>query len=262
MKHCLFITLLVCLMAPIYADISLYWWKPEFGDNFGDVLSPQIVQRITKQKVNRCLCGKKRLLAIGSILQFADTGDVIWGSGIGGNDLNREFKFSSLDARAVRGPLTRQFLLDRGIDCPEIYGDPALLLPILFPEFKRPANPSKDYIIIPHIGQIAEFIGKPNVVLPTQNWKDIIHEILDSKLVISGALHGIVAAEAFGIPARFLKLNPGVRSFKYEDYYLGTGRPNFQYATSVNKALQMGGEVQPVIDTKALLDSFPYDLAE
>ncbi len=63
--------------------------------------------------------------------------------------------------RAVRGPLTRQFLMDMGIDCPKIYGDPALLLPKLFPEFKKSENPTKEYIIIPHHSDEHLFINHP-----------------------------------------------------------------------------------------------------
>ncbi|WP_346793949.1 polysaccharide pyruvyl transferase family protein, partial [Klebsiella pneumoniae] len=49
-------------------------------------------------------------------------------------------------------------------------------------------------------------------------------EIVNSKFVISGSLHGIIIAEAYGIPAIFLDNNSGESRFKYDDYYFGSGR--------------------------------------
>jgi pyruvyltransferase len=238
----------------------LFWWKPEMGDNFGDALSPVIVEKMIKKTVRRSLSGERKLLAIGSIIQFAEDNDIIWGSGIGGRDLKGPFKFKNLDVRAVRGPLTRQFLLDHGIECPEVYGDPALLLPSLYPSFKRSKKPKYSYIIIPHISEMNQFKDNPHVVFPTEHWRQIVRKILDSQFVISGSLHGIVVAEAFGVPARLLKINLTERPFKYEDYYLGTGRPNFSYAKSIQEALEMGGESPPHIDLQMLIDSFPYEI--
>lgn len=242
---------------------TLFWWKPEKGDNFGDALSPIIVERMMSKPIQRSSSGEKKFLAIGSIIQFAEEGDVLWGTGIGGRDLAGPFKFKNLDVRAVRGPLTRQFLLDRGIACPEIYGDPALLLPHLFPSFKRSAKPKYRYIIIPHISEIEIYktlFKNENLVFPTENWEEIVKKILDSQFVISSSLHGIVVSEAFGIPARLLKMNLRERPFKYEDYYLGTGRPHFRYAKSLQEALELGGESPPVIDLQKLINAFPYDM--
>ena len=75
-----------------------------------------------------------------------------------------------------------------------------------------------------------------NVVYPTQPWYEVIEKILDSKFVISSSLHGIIIAEAFGIPARLLKITDKEPLFKYADYYYGTGRFDFQAATSVAQA--------------------------
>ena len=87
----------------------------------------------------------------------------------------------------------------------------------------------------------------------------VVEKILKAKLVISGSLHGIVVAEAFGIPARLLKITSKEPIFKYQDYYWGTGRKKFKIAYSLEEALKMGGEQKPIIDLKKLLESFPYD---
>jgi pyruvyltransferase len=243
-------------------NIQLYWWRPfingNYGDNFGDAISKDIVEKISKRKVLRCLEKKKKLIAVGSIIQFAREGDIVWGSGINGKHPNRsDYKFKDLDVRAVRGPLTRKFLINMGIKCPEIYGDPALLLPILFPEFKK--NPKVNYIVIPHISEEYLFLQNNHVVFPTENWRIVAKKVCESKFVIASSLHGIIVAEAFGVPARLLRITENEPLFKYEDYYLGTGRKTFKYARSVSEALEMGGEVLPKIDLNKLMKAFPYD---
>ncbi len=114
------------------------------------------------------------MLALGSILYFGREGDVVWGTGTNGKNTNRgDYRFSHLDVRAVRGPLTRQFLLTMfGIESPEIYGDPALLVPYLFPEFVRPEYPAHPYTIIPHYSEEMHFPKEayPHVVYPTEPW--------------------------------------------------------------------------------------------
>jgi pyruvyltransferase len=198
------------------ADIPLYYWHDKFV-NFGDYISLKLVERIVKGAVRVCpksaLAKERKLLAIGSILTFARNTDVIWGSGINGKLLDsKNYKFTHLDVRAVRGPLTRDFLMRHfNIESPEIYGDPALLIPHFFPEFKKSEKPSYDYIIIPHYSEQHLFPkdSYTNVVYPTEPWDVVIAKILDSKFVISSSLHGIIVAEAFGIPARLLKVTDG-----------------------------------------------------
>lgn len=253
--------------------LPLFYWKEIWHGrdftNFGDILSLKIVERIIGDSV-RIITKKKptviekKLLALGSVISFANQNDVVWGAGINGKLLDKKYyKFTQIDVRSVRGPLTRNFLQETfGIECPEIYGDPGLLIPVLFPEFERKATPSRDFIVIPHFSEEHLFpksLGD-NIVYSTEPWEEIIEKILDSAFVISSSLHGVIVAEAFGIPARLLRLEKSEEPlFKYIDYYLGTNRPDFQYATSIEEALEMGGEPPVKCDIERLYQAFPFE---
>jgi len=253
---------------------QVFWWSPPRRrlrprrENVGDYLSPLTVQRMLDRfgwRIADKRPDRGRLLAIGSVLHFARDGDVVWGAGVNGKVPEHRHRFEQLDVRAVRGPLTRDFLLRRGVDCPAVYGDPALLMPALFPEF-RVADPDTmaEYVVIPHLNDsparwVAE-VDAGHILWPTAHWKRFVRRILASRLVISASLHGLVIAEAYGIPARALRLAEGEPQFKYADYYLGTDRPEFRFARSVGEALRLGGEAPPRIDLRLLMNRFPVDL--
>lgn len=251
----------------LYLDgLPLYFWSPKVGENFGDYLSLKLVERITNNKVSTYGRDpfnpfRKKLLAIGSIIHFSNTDDVVWGSGINGKHPNKEdYHFKTLDVRAVRGPLTRKFLMDHiSIEAPEIYGDPALLLPYFFPEFERKKNPSREYLIVLHASEDNLFPKTDHIASSFEPWNVVIEKILDSQFVISSSLHGIIVAEAWGIPARLLKMTDNEPIFKYADYYLGTGRPHFQFAATVEEALNMGGEPPVECDLQKLYGAFPFE---
>lgn len=249
--------------------LPLFYWSEDKYVNFGDYLSRVLIERIvggpTRYYIKKTKNQDKKLLAIGSIFYFANDGDVVWGSGVNGKTFDKKYySFDQLDIRAVRGPITRQFILDNfSIACPEVYGDPALLFPYFFPEFKRQENPSIEYLIVPHYTDMQYFPKEEyeNVVYTQEPWNEIIQKILDSKFVIASSLHAIVIAEAYGIPARVLRItdSPHNHILKYQDYFLGTNRPNFQFATSVEEALRMGGETPFQCDLKKLYEAFPFE---
>jgi pyruvyltransferase len=271
MKNIILVALIVLLRCPTnsYAyemeGLPLCYWKKKDAENFGDYLSLKLVERIVGGKVvvarHEKNIHQQRLLAIGSVLALAKNGDIVWGTGMKVID-SQHYNFDHLDIRAVRGPLTRDFLeRNFGIYCPEIYGDPALLVPYFFPEFKKKEEPKYDYVIVPHYADEYLFPKSlyPNVIYPTEPYTAVIRKILDSKFVISSSLHGVVIAEAYGIPARYVRVSDHEPLFKYEDYYLGTNRPNFTYATSIKEALEMGGEPPFECDLEKLYNSFPFE---
>ena len=53
-------------------------------------------------------------------------------------------------------------------------------------------------------------------------WEDMVVWVLGCELVLSSSLHGVIFAEAFGVPARWVQRPGSTRSeswFKYVDYY-------------------------------------------
>lgn len=244
--------------------IDLFYWRSAKGVNFGDYLSSVIVTKMAA--LGDCFLDEERaaparLLAIGSILHFARDGDVIWGSGVNGKLPVERHTFTRLDVRAVRGPLTRDFLLRRGIEVPEVYGDPAILVADLlsrrFPGTDRPAAP---VAFVPNLHDLSAMQGWENVISPLDHWSSVVRRISEAAHVVSTSLHGLVVADAFGVPCTYLRLSEEENLFKYEDYCLGVGRPGLRVTRSREEALR-ASPLDPIeFDPARLKASFPYDL--
>lgn len=244
--------------------IKLYWWWPDNQGNipsdgmcipnvnFGDALSRIVVEKLSGRKVVFA-SEPPKLLAVGSVFFQARAGDTVWGSGLLSQAIPPQLP-KDIHITAVRGPLTREALLKHQIFCPAIFGDPALLLPRLL---NLKPNPQRDWGLIPHI-ETADQYGAYQEHIIDVRWPPmrVIEEILKCKLVISASLHGIIVAEAYGIPAIWLD-SPN-HHFKYKDYYLSTNRHMRPEAT-VEAALAAAppAPFKP-LDTAPLLKAFPY----
>jgi pyruvyltransferase len=232
-------------------------------NNFGDLLGPLIVARILNQLeaplLRTARSARGRLLTVGSILPMAQSGDTIWGSGMNGKHSPGELHFGSLEVCSVRGPITAEILVDRGIDVPAIYGDPGLLIPTLFPELSTSAT-SAEIGIVPNFHEMDRFIGEGTLVSPIGDPLDKIKEICGFESIVSSSLHGIVIAEAFGIPAVLIRPERETL-LKYRDYYLGTSREEFPVAENAQEAFAMlkSGEQAkaPLFDSESMIEAFP-----
>ena len=186
--------------------IRLHWWK-EFRDdglqNYGDLLSKYLVEKLSKKvvvstrsKLNKYL---KRLvkpyyIVIGSIIGAANKNAIVWGSGI----ISRNQNIENATFLAVRGPETRKRLIKLGYNVPEIYGDPAILLP----NFIKNETVKKYKIgIIPHFvdyEKVMQMIPKNENIrvinLLTNSVEKTTKEILECKTILSSSLHGVLVS--------------------------------------------------------------------
>lgn len=249
---------------------NLYWWRPlpRFRViprplNLGDALSPFIVDAVLTEKLGYGGRTKpsRQMLAIGSVMNHARDHAVIWGTGYNGIKPRNAYSFETLDVRAVRGPKTRNFLESFGIDTPEIYGDPGLLISrYIFPEG---AKSSAAPLYIPHFTQKQfETRGMRVSTMLGDNFERLANDIFISEIVYSSSLHGLVIAEAYGIPAILVMKAKTESLHKFEDYYAGTGRESFPIAYSLEEARTMHPPEPPEVKgiQARLLNSFPLDL--
>ncbi|MGG7308125.1 polysaccharide pyruvyl transferase family protein [Curtobacterium sp. AB451] len=242
-------------------------WNPEVDgggrvDNFGDLLGPLVVRRLAPRA--RADDGGRSLLAIGSIMQFGQPGDVVWGSGLNAKLRTRRLDPRRLfDVRAVRGPFTAIALEAEGNGVPPVYGDPAILLPELFPDtvaFAALDRKRFDVVVVPNVNDTDLDAAGHHVIAPTGDPWQVIEQILSAEFVVGTSLHAIVIAEAYGVPARAVR-STSESVVKYFDYYEGTGRAGVTIAQTVEEAVALGG-ADPLHVSKgtALRDAFPTDL--
>lgn len=194
-----------------------------FGEkvqNFGDVLTPKIFDHFkikyefTKDDYNT--------ICVGSIANKAKKDSLVLGSGIAWENINLN---QYADWRLVRGPYTRSAILKSGGKCDEIYGDPALLLPLFCDESKK----KYDVGIIPHYKEYNLIKQKyPNYKIINLNNTDpleVAKQISECRSTISSSLHGIIGSHAYNIPCAWVKFSDKIigDDTKFKDYYMSIG---------------------------------------
>lgn len=187
--------------------------------NVGDTLTPVLLEALTSHRAEYVSDDYEgKLLMVGSLLDKVKKNDVVLG--IGSNKPDQELTAPhGATFLAVRGPLTRNLI--KGAEVPEVYGDPALLLPLIYsPQITK--QPGKVGVVV-HYAEKGQIQGSIDI---EGGWQTIVDSILSCELVVSSSLHGIVIAEAYGIPAAWARLSDKIAGgeFKYQDYFLGTGR--------------------------------------
>lgn len=251
--------------------VNLEWVD---NNNLGDSLGPIIYEWMLKRKGLTLSSPAKKtthLFTCGSLIGVGYFDVTVWGSGIhlvaNIANLIKLKPIRKYDIRAVRGPVTRQILIDCGYKCPAIYGDPAIIMPLIYDEDISEKHYDISIILHYHANNEDFTCEKYNYIdIGTTDYKKVIREMKLSRKIISSSLHGIILAETYGIQAVFLNTGDYVDKalMKYYDWYYSTGRMCVKIAKSLEEAIEM--EPMPLPDLtelrEKLMTAFPYDLWE
>lgn len=246
--------------------------------NWGDTLNKYLLEKISGAPVVLCKSRtQQHVVGVGSIVNKANANSVVWGAGLAKPEHIR--KASPGQINCVRGPLTRNVLQKGGYSCPEVYGDPCILLR----RYYQPKCTEKRYKlgIIPHIADknhpLVTALGQcpeVKVIDIQQDIEPFIDDLVQCDVIASSSLHGIIAADTYGIANTHLVLSDNLAGgeFKFNDYHLGIGvhdYPRFDARTAAANALTAAQIIQscrkkaicPSIEEK-LLAAFPSDVVE
>lgn len=226
--------------------MNLFWSNNPAVPNFGDDINPWVFSRIFNSEARYSGPGREspHVVGIGSILHYANGNSIIVGTGF----IRERDDVVSPPSRivSVRGRLTRDKLLRSGIKCPEAYGDMALLLPEIYnPSIKK----THKLGIIPHyidkclpcLSDAKEKMPEAKIIdIQNTNHLELIDEILSCELIASSTLHGIIVADAYGIPTAWLEFSENVigNGFKFRDYFSSVG-------TDGKEPLRIGSSIEP-----------------
>jgi pyruvyltransferase len=251
--------------------LRLHWSRSK--PNFGDALSPMICAHLYGGPIAYARIGHCDLVAQGSLLQRKKEGllarrMVVWGTGL--LEAAQPAR-SKHDYAAVRGCETRKCI--RNIDPGVSLGDPGLLVHLLM---RKPPGPKTH-----RIGLICHYKdkGDPTVARLCDRHPDmveidifapverILRQIAACEVVFSSAMHGLIAADALGIPNAWIKLSDRVKGgdFKFHDYYsvfgleakplvLDDGLVERQYRDIIDAYRREGLDVVQA----RLIESFPF----
>ena len=215
------------LSEPIAKNSPIQLKSEQHEANFSDLLSPWLIQKISDNTI--ALDGGSTSLAhliIDSVTDRSGSKAIVWGAGASGCETSAQL-CKDADYRAVRGPLTRNALRVADIECPEVYGDPALLLPL----FHKPQVQKTHEVGVilrrseASWSQITFADGVKKIFLESDNIETLLEEILSCKRIVSSSLHGLVVADAYGIPSAWMDSGePAGLHFKFYDYFLSVNK--------------------------------------
>lgn len=260
--------------------LKLFWARGTGGDeglrNAGDWYSPLLCERLSGRRVVYAPPDRCDLVAVGSLLHRLNRSHRlhrlglrrrlhIWGTGSlrAGDRLHGRHH-----VHAVRGTLTRARVEGAAAAVP--LGDPGLLADQLLS-----GAPRRRFRlgVVPHLvdredAQVRALVDKqPHGVLVDLRApvEQVLETIAGCEVVVSSSLHGLVFADALGVPNRWLTVGDRLLGgrHKFDDYYSAFGLTQAPAVPDEVDATCLDGILadyrRPGLDTikDGLLGSFP-----
>jgi pyruvyltransferase len=190
--------------APAGTEAQAYWWRdnPPFGagrgiQNFGDCLTPLLLERFAGVRSAWAPPETARVVCVGSILEHLPAGWTGTVAGAGKLAEGSRVDLRAAQILALRGPLSA-----RGIRGDYVVGDPGLLAD----ELVVTATRRHPLGVIPHWSD-TRLVMNPAFKVPGRVVIDprgdpltVVRTIGECEAIVASSLHGIVVADAFGIP--------------------------------------------------------------
>jgi pyruvyltransferase len=205
--------------------IKAYWWREV--PNFGDALAPFLLERFSGIQVEWETVSRAQVVSIGSVLEHIPP---LWDGYILGSGMLHENSRlqvhqmkSGITAKilSLRGPLTarvipgKYLLGDPGILADELVGiQPKLWDLGILPHFS-------DTELVPRFEKLMPPGVTVKVINPCDHPLEVIKQIGSCRRLVTSSLHGMIVADAFGIPrrveiAKAMAYDGG--TFKFRDY--------------------------------------------
>lgn len=246
--------------------VPAYWFTKV--PNVGDQVNPYLIEKLTGRpaRLVEDPVNEPHILGIGSMMGAARNTSRVWGTGV--MDPQRNIRpLPPSVIFALRGKLSVEDLRRRDIQVRDVpLGDPAVLLP----RWYAPSVPKRYRVgIVPHYKDLnspwvrsaiaADDVALINVSLPVEAFIDTL---LACEVVISSSLHGLVLAEAYGLPNLWIELSNEVvgGGFKFRDWFSLCRNPQQSAATpgiTVDEAIRRAALHDLMIDAEALAAALP-----
>lgn len=185
--------------------IKSFWHR---SPNFGDALTPYLFRKlgVDLEYVEKDLKEPHHIIC-GSIITAANEYSIVWGAGVA-----QYYKMTNpLHIAAVRGLQTGAFLIEQGIEYDKVYGDVAMLLPLIYPKER---NPVRKHETIEHIA-----LWKGTGWYIGSQIEDTIDFILGCEKVTTTSFHVKLTCDVYGVPCTLIHEQIVIGSeFKYNDY--------------------------------------------
>ncbi|HEY1474619.1 MAG TPA: polysaccharide pyruvyl transferase family protein [Pseudolabrys sp.] len=237
--------------------------------NVGDQINPILVSRLFGLDAVLASQDEEHLLAVGSLMGFANRHSKIWGTGV----LHPSVASGDIVAEnvyAVRGKLSYQALCDRGLRLRDIpLGDPGILVSKMFAQGPRSDKKYRLGVAAHYVDRmhpwVQNMVQDPDVVDLNVHAdpEEFLSNVAACEAVVSSSLHGLIFAEALGVPNVWIKLSDKVlgEGFKFRDWFSLAQAPQREPVLprdlTIAACMQQASLHGMQVDADGLMENFP-----